>query len=659
MCGIAGLLDPGWRGTGEELAGLAQAMATPLAHRGPDDHGTWCDPAAGVGFGHRRLAVIDLSPAGRQPMASADGRWVACYNGECYNAPPLRAQLPGRGRNLRGHCDTEVVVEAVAAWGLQDALARINGMFALALWDRRDRVLHLVRDRLGEKPLYYAMIDGALLFGSELRALLAHPRFRPSVDRQAVALLLRLNYIPAPSTVYSSARKLAAGHLISFGPGQAGWPEPSAWWDFAAVAQAARSSRPLSAEPMRESLDRLDGLLRDAVARRLVADVPVGMFLSGGIDSSLVTALAQMVATGPVRTFSVGFGGEGEDEAAHAAAVARHLATDHTQIDLTPADALAALPGLAALWDEPFADPSQLPTALLCRETRRHVTVALSGDGGDELFGGYRRYTAGAGLSRRLLRVPGLLRRAGAAAIDAVPPAVWDRTETVGRRLVPRLVAADLGTKARKLARILPAETADEVYVGLVSSWDDPDSVVLGNPQPGWPGPPSVPWVSDPAEAMMAWDSLSTLPDEMLVKVDRASMAVSLEVRPPLLDHRVMEAAWSLPPELRIDGSTGKRALRFLLDRYVPRHLVARPKAGFDPPLDTWLRGPLRPWAEDLLSPSRLGGQGLLDPAPVRACWTAHLAGRPGRVYALWSVLMLQSWLDANRSQTWPGRNPE
>jgi asparagine synthase (glutamine-hydrolysing) len=650
MCGIAGLLDPDWRGPGEELANLARTMAAPLAHRGPDDNGTWCDPAAGIGFGHRRLAVIDLSPAGHQPMASADGRWVACYNGECYNAPDLRADLPAGGKDLRGHCDTEVVVEAVAAWGLQDALARINGMFALALWDRRDRVLHLVRDRLGEKPLYYAVIDGALLFGSELRALVAHPRFRSSVDRQAVSLLMRLNYIPAPWTIYSGARKLAAGHMISFRSGQTGWPEPSVWWDFAATAQAAWSTRPVAAEPTREILDNLDGLLRDAVARRLVADVPVGLFLSGGIDSSLVAALAQTVASGPVRTFTMGFGGEGDDETTYAASIARHLATDHTQIDLSPADALAALPGLSVLWDEPFADPSQLPTALLCREARHHVTVALSGDGGDEMFGGYRRYTAGAVISRWLLPLPQSLRRAGAAAIHAVPPALWDRAGAVGRRLLPGMISADLGTKARKLANILPAESARDVYVGLVSSWGDSEPMVLGDPLPSWPGPHEMPWLADPAEAMMAWDTLSTLPEEMLVKVDRASMAASLEVRTPLLDYRVAEAAWALPPMLRVDGRTGKRALRLLLDRYVPRHLVARPKTGFDPPLGAWLRGPLRPWAEDLLSPSRLRAQALIDPGPVRDCWSAHLAGRPGRTYALWSVLILQSWLDANQS---------
>jgi asparagine synthase (glutamine-hydrolysing) len=629
-------------------------MAVPLAHRGPDDEGTWCDPAIGVGFGHRRLAVIDLSAAGHQPMVSADGRWVACYNGECYNAADLRTALPGGGKHLRGHCDTEVVVEAIAAWGLSAALALINGMFALALWDRHDRVLHLVRDRLGEKPMYYACLNRTVLFGSELGALVAHPRFRPSVDRRAIAALLRLNYIPAPATIYTEARKLAAGHMVSFCPGQTGWPQPSMWWDFSAMAQAARANRPAPGARSQEGLDRLEVVLRDAVARRMVADVPVGTFLSGGIDSSLVTALAQTVAPTPVRTFTVGFGGEGQDETSHAAKVAHHLATDHTQIDLSPNDALAVLPGLAALWDEPFADPSQLPTALLCRVARRHVTVALSGDGGDEMFGGYRRYTAGTALSRFLLPVPRVLRRAGATALGAVPPAAWQRAEMVGRRLFPRLVAGDVGTKAHKLASVLPARSPSEVYLGLVSSWANPESLVVGDPLASWPGPQNFSWIGDPAEAMMAWDTLSTLPDEMLVKVDRASMAVSLEVRVPLLDHRVAEAAWTLPPTLRIVRGAGKQALRQLLARYVPWPLVDRPKTGFDPPLALWLRGPLRPWAEDLLAPSRLRAQGLIDAEPVRACWTAHLEGRPGREYALWSVLALQSWLDANRSTTTP-----
>ncbi len=425
MCGIAGLLDPGWSGTAQELSDLARAMARPLAHRGPDDEGTWCDGEVGVGFGHRRLAVIDLSPAGHQPMVSADGRWVAAYNGECYNAAELRAALPDRGRGLKGRCDTEVVVEAVAAWGLRPTLERLDAMFALALWDRRDRVLHLTRDRLGEKPLYYSVMGGVVLFGSELRALLAHPRFSREIDRRALALLLRLNYIPAPLTIFSGARKLAAATLVSLRPGQRGWPEPEVWWDFPAAARTAMAARPPGGDDQ-GALDQLEAVLAEAVSRRLVADVPIGSFLSGGIDSSLVTALAQAGSRGPVRTFTVGFAGQGHDEADHAEAVARHLGTAHTRIDLTADDALNLVPHLGRHYDEPFADPSQLPTLLMCREASRHVTVALSGDGGDEAFGGYRRYTAGAVLSRRVLPLPRRLRGAAAGALDAVPGAVWD-----------------------------------------------------------------------------------------------------------------------------------------------------------------------------------------------------------------------------------------
>jgi asparagine synthase (glutamine-hydrolysing) len=646
MCGIAGVLDPDWRGTTGELRALATAMSAPLAHRGPDDEGTWCDPDAGVAFGHRRLAVVDLSPTGHQPMVSADGRWVISYNGECYNSAELRACLPDGGRNLRGRCDTEVLVEAIAAWGLQTALERLNAMFALALWDRRDRVLHLVRDRLGEKPLYYSVSGGVVFFGSELRALAAHPRFSREIDRGALASLLRLNYVAAPRTIYTATRKLAAGTMVSFRPGQTGWPEPSLWWDFTAVAAGGVAGRPNDDGQSLECIDRLDTLLRDSVARRLIADVPVGTFLSGGIDSSLVTAMAQASSSRPVRTFTVGFGGEGEDETVHAAAVAHHLGTDHLQMDLTPADALAAVPDLHKCWDEPFADPSQLPTLLLCREARRHVTVALSGDGGDEIFGGYRRYTAGAAIARRVLPVPIGLRRAGAKAVEAVPPAWWDRAGRAGQRVSGRGGVGDLGARAHKLAGVLAAESARDVYARLVSAWEDAESVVIDSGQAGWDGPPPLPWPAGPVDAMMAWDTLATLPDEMLVKVDRASMAFALEVRVPLIDHRVLEAAWALPPSMRVARGSGKQALRHVLDRYVPRHLVDRPKTGFDPPLGSWLRGPLRPWAEDLLSASRLRTQGLLDPEPIRARWDEHLSGRPGREYALWAVLVFQSWLE-------------
>jgi asparagine synthase (glutamine-hydrolysing) len=647
MCGIAGLLDPGWSGTAEELARLARAMAEPLAHRGPDGEGTWCDAEAGIGFGHRRLAVIDLSPAGDQPMVSTDGRWVASYNGECYNAADLRADLPDRGRGLKGHCDTEVVVEAVAAWGLRPTLERLDAMFALALWDRRDRVLHLVRDRLGEKPLYYSVASGLILYGSELRALQAHPRFSRDIDRRALALLLRLNYIPAPLTIFSRTRKLAAGTLVSVRPGQRGWPEPEVWWDFPSVARSAMAARPTTGDD-RAALDQLEAVLALSVSRRLVADVPVGTFLSGGIDSTLVTALAQGASSRPMRTFTVGFAGQGYDEADDAEAVARHLGTDHTRFDLTSNDALELVPQLGRLYDEPFADPSQLPTLLMCREARRDVTVALSGDGGDEAFGGYRRYTAGDALSRRVLPLPGSLRRATAGALRAVPGGMWDGIERGAQRLRPHPVGSDLGTRAHKLARVLSAQSTRQVYMSLVSAWDDAEGVVLDAPSRSWSGPPPLPGLGGaPAEEMMAWDTLSTLPDEMLVKVDRASMAFGLEVRPPLVGHEVMEAAWSLPPSLRISGGVGKRALRLLLDRHVPRHLVQRPKTGFDPPLGVWLRGPLKEWAEDHLGESRLRDQGLLDPIAVRGCWDAHQAGRPGLEYPLWAVLTFEAWLEA------------
>ncbi len=652
MCGIAGLLDPGWSGTSDELAALAGALVLPLAHRGPDDEGTWCDVEAGVGFGHRRLAIIDLSPAGHQPMVSADGRWVATYNGECYNTAELRAGLPDGGRNLKGHCDTEVLLEAVAAWGLRPTLERLDAMFALALWDRRDRVLHLTRDRLGEKPLYYAVIGDVVVFGSELRALLAYPGFRRDIDRRALALLLRLNYIPAPLTIFTGARKLAAATLVSLRSGQRGWPEPEVWWDFPDAVRSAVAARPPAGDDQ-AALDHLEEVLAEVVSRRMVADVPIGSFLSGGIDSSLVTALAQARSAAPVRTFTVGFAGHGHDESGHAEAVARHLGTDHTRIEVTADDALRLVPDLGRYYDEPFADPSQLPTFLMCRAARRHVTVALSGDGGDEAFGGYRRYTAGEAFSRRVLPLPRRLRVIAAGGLDAVPAAVWDGIGRGAQRIRPDGAGSDIGTRAHKLARLLAAGSSRQVYMSLVSAWDDADTVVLGAGDSPWSGPPPLDGLTGtPAEEMMAWDTLSTLPDEMLVKVDRASMAFGLEVRPPLVGHKVVEAAWNLPPSLRIRGGVGKQALRLLLERHMPRQLFERPKTGFDPPLGLWLRGPLRGWAEDHLAASRLRDQGFFDPVAVRACWDAHQAGRPGLEYPLWAVLAFQAWFDETRASS-------
>ena len=401
------------------------------------------------------------------------------------------------------------------------------------------------------------------------------------------------------------------------------------------------------------ALDQLEAVLAEAVSRRLVADVPIGSFLSGGVDSSLITALAQAGSRAPVRTFTVGFAGQGADEADHAAAVARHLGTDHTRMDLTADDALKLVPQLGRYYDEPFADPSQLPTLLMCREARHHVTVALSGDGGDEAFGGYRRYTAGAVLTRRVLPLPRRVRNVAAGALDAVPGTVWDGIGRGTQRLRGASIAPDVGTRAHKLARLLAAGSSREVYMSLVSAWDDAETVVVGASHTPWSGPPPLNGLTGTsAEEMMAWDTLSTLPDEMLVKVDRASMAFGLEVRPPLLDHKVVEAAWSLPPSLRIGGGVGKRALRLLLERHVPRHLFDRPKTGFDPPLGAWLRGPLRDWAEDHLAESRLRDQGFFDPVAVRSCWDAHQAGRPGLEYPLWAVLAFEAWLDETGAPT-------
>ncbi|HEX4865271.1 MAG TPA: asparagine synthase (glutamine-hydrolyzing), partial [Acidimicrobiales bacterium] len=560
MCGIAGVLDPAWTGDRQDLPALATAMASRVAHRGPDDEGTWSDPDAGVAFSHRRLAVIDLSPAGHQPMVSTDGRWVIVYNGECYNADDLRSCLPEHRRAFRGHCDTEVVVEAVAAWGVRQALERIDGMFALALWDRSEKVLHLVRDRLGEKPLYYSVNRGRVLFGSELRALTADPAFDKNIDRRALTLYLQLSYVPAPFTIYRAARKLAAGTMVSFRPHDARWPQPTQWWDFRSMARTATEFR---TEPPSNphALDELERRLRESVARRLAADVPVGTFLSGGIDSSLVTALAQATSSRTVRTFTVGFGGKGLDESAYAAAVANHLGTEHTEMHLTPNDALNLAREFQRYWDEPFADPSALPSLLLCSQARRHVTVALSGDGGDEVFGGYRRYTAGAFVVRLALPLPAAVRRAGAKALHSIPAAVLGR---LGR-------GNDLGNRIYKLSGAMVADSVKEMFSSLVSAWDDAENVVLGDADGSWNGPPDLPWATDPIEAMMAWDTLLTLPDEMLTKVDRASMAFGLEVRVPLLDHRVVQSAWELPSSLRVARGQGKRALRLLLDRYVPR----------------------------------------------------------------------------------------
>ncbi|MDQ3896032.1 MAG: asparagine synthase (glutamine-hydrolyzing), partial [Actinomycetota bacterium] len=581
----------------------------------------------------RRLSVIDLSADGHQPMVSGSGRYVVTFNGEVYNFEALRRELSGLHHRFRGGSDTEVLLAACDEWGLAGTLERCNGMFAFALWDAHQRVLHLVRDRLGEKPLYYGVVGGVLVFASELAALRAHPaaRGRLAVDRDALARYLRLNYLPAPHSIYRGVAKLAAGTVLTVRADDvASDLQPArSYWPLADVVAKVRGNR--SALDDGGAVDELDRLVQDAVKLRMQADVPLGAFLSGGIDSSTVVALMQAQADRPVRTFTVGFRDPRLDESAHARAVARHLGTDHTEVELSPDVALDLVPRLPEIYDEPFADPSQLPTTAIAHVARGHVTVCLSGDGGDEVFGGYNRYTQGERAWRLLEPVPQALRQGAARALLAVPSAGL-------ARFVPP-------AKAQKLASLLRVGSLDDLHPALVSSWEDPDALVVGGHEP--PVESEVPAeLESTAERLIFLDSLTTLPDEMLAKVDRASMSVGLETRVPLLDPRLVELAWALPLDMRIRGGKGKWLLRQVLYRYVPADLVERPKTGFDPPVAEWLRGPLRPWAEALIAPARLRREGYLRPDPVTRCWDEHQSGARNWDYRLWAVLMFQAWLE-------------
>lgn len=646
MCGLAGYLGPGAEAA--EMRALASAMAATVSHRGPDDTGAWVDPDCGIALGHRRLAVIDLSSAGHQPMASSSGRWVLAYNGEIYNHLDLRSSLEAEGAapSWRGHSDTETLLAAIDAWGVEQALRRSVGMFAIALWDRAERVLWLARDRMGEKPLYYGWQGDTFLFGSELKALRGHPSFAAGVDRDALALMLRHNYVPAPYSIHQGIRKLPPGTFLRMSRGSRD-EQPEAYWSLAEVAVRGAASR-VDVADGEGLVDRLDTLLGDAVRRQMLADVPLGSLLSGGIDSTLVTSLMQAHSPQAVKTFTIGFA-EGEyDEAVHAAAIARHLGTEHTELRLGGDDALALVPELARVYDEPFADSSQLPSMLVMALARRHVTVALSGDGGDELFGGYNRYIFGPRLAARLARIPAPLRHAMGRLMRAVPVSTWDRFEGA---FASRGIALP-GVKMHKLGqRIGNIGSADDLHVALVSEWAGEGGLVHGakrvpnllDDRAAWPA------LQDPAERMMAVDALTYLPDDILVKVDRSAMAVSLETRAPFLDRDVVEFAWQIPVEAKLRDGKGKWPLRRLLDRYVPAKLLDRPKMGFGVPLDDWLRGPLREWAGDLLSPERLQREGFLDPAPITRTWQSHLRGSQQAGHALWSVLAFQSWLEAQR----------
>ena len=656
MCGIAGLLT-----AGRIDEAVLRRMGDAIAHRGPDDSGIWTDPQAGVGLSHRRLSIVDLSPSGHQPMVSADGRLVLNYNGEIYNHAELRQELEARGQapegGWRGHSDTETLLEAIAAWGLEAALGKAVGMFAFGLWDRRERLLNLVRDRFGEKPLYYGRAGGDFLFGSELKALRAHPRFDAAIDRRALGLYAARTHVPAPWSIYRGIFKLEPASILSLtleaahrpltappGEGERDGVRLARYWSYRDVVRSGLAE-PIAGEG--QALDALDGALSDAVRGQSMADVPVGAFLSGGIDSSTVCAFYQRHSSQKIRTFSIAFEAARFNEADYAREVAAQLGSVHSEHLVTVREAREVIPLLPAIYDEPFADSSQIPTFLVSRFARGDVKVALTGDGGDELFGGYNRHFQAPRLWQQLRRVPRPLRAAAAASLGRVPDRWWHKASA----LLPASYR-HLGGKASKALRLAgSADRFDDIYAAFLDRWSgEPPPVIGGGNGVGALG---LDLGEDAPDALriMYGDAVAYLPDDILCKVDRASMAVSLETRVPFLDHRVAEVVARIPLELKLRGPAGKHILRQLLYRHLPEQLFERPKAGFAVPVGDWIKGPLRDWAEELLDPARLTGEGWFDAAAVRRRWADHLSGRRDSTDALWAVLMFQAWLDAQRQQ--------
>ena len=657
MCGFAGFVAGVAAKPSLECQAVLQRMGDRIRHRGPDHSGQWTDADTAIGMVHRRLAILDLSAAGHQPMMSASGRWVIAFNGEIYNHADLRRALEVSGTTpaWRGHSDTETLLASFEAWSIENTLQRCVGMFALALWDRTERRLHLMRDRLGEKPLYYGWAGDALVFGSELKALRAHPSWRGEVDRDVLALFFRHNYIPAPYSIYKGAWQTAPRNMAHCFAGRrapgANFRDPRCIGPYLRQRPAAWRSRSRRVTPRRWwSLERISG---QAIALQRISDVPLGAFLSGGVDSSAIVALMQAQSSRRVRTFTIGFTEAGYNEAEYAKAVARHLGTDHTELYVSPEGAQAVIPRLPAIYDEPFSDSSQIPTFLVAQYARQHVTVSLSGDAGDELFGGYDRYFLARGLRRKLMWMPRAMRRRLAHAIGACPPRLLNALLRPLAAVVPYFRVSEPSEKAYMVAEMLTLEDSGSLYRRLVSHWKDPASLVLCAREP-----PTLfdellmrPGVASTFEQwMMTTDTLTYLPGDILAKVDRAAMAVSLETRVPFLDHRMVEFALSLPLSMKIRDGQGKWLLRQMLYKYVPKTLIERPKMGFGVPIGSWLRGPLRDWSEGLLDHARLCREGFLDPAPIRQKWEEHQSGTGNWQYYLWDVLMFQAWLEAEHA---------
>lgn len=646
MCGFAGYFTS--KSTTEsEHRSQIERMIAPIVHRGPDDKGTWVDPSSGIALGFRRLAIIDLSEKGHQPMKSASGRFMMVFNGEVYNFEELRQELEAGGARFDGHSDSEVMLAAFERWGVEQSLPRFLGMFAIAVWDLKERLLHLARDRFGKKPLYVYSEPGFVSFGSELKSLVAGPSFRKDLNPDALTAYLRYLAVPAPHTIYRHAVKLLPGHVLTLRDPSSALPESSPYWSLEQVALNGLAN-PFAGDDA-DAVAEGERLIGDAARLRMIADVPLGAFLSGGIDSSTVVALMQERASRPVRTFSIGFDEADYNEAAHAAAVAKHLGTEHSEFMLTADDALKLVPSLPEWFDEPLADPSQLPTYLICREARREVTVAVAGDGGDELFGGYNRYLQGERLIARGQRLGSFGRAVLSSGANVLSPSAWNRGARFAGGIIPAARKyRDPGEKLQKIGNALGSGTPAGMYRSLLSAaFQEPTRFVHGGRDVAGAVDRAFALPGDIGlmERMMLADQLEYLPDDLLAKVDRVSMAVSIEVRVPLLDHRVAEFAWSLPRRFKVRGGETKWLLRQLLYKRVPRELVERPKMGFSVPIDRWMRGSLRSWGEDLLSRDALAGSGVIDVDAARRAWTSFLTG-DGRVtgMGIWALVNFQAW---------------